>query len=41
MFNTIIEANSVENNNVAANIGLSEEDRRKIRELSQDPQVSK
>jgi DNA replication licensing factor MCM2 len=39
VFNTIIEANSVEKHNVAANLGLSEEDKRQVMELSQDPQI--
>jgi DNA replicative helicase MCM subunit Mcm2 (Cdc46/Mcm family) len=41
VFSTIIEANSVEKHNIAANVGLTEEDTRRVRELSQDPQVTK
>lgn len=39
VFGTMIEANSVEKFNLAANVGLTEEDTRRVRELSQDPQV--
>eukprot|EP01035_Chromulina_nebulosa_P018362 gene18362-24058_t len=39
VFGTIIEANSILKKNVSANIGLSDEDRRILRELSLDPQI--
>jgi DNA replication licensing factor MCM2 len=41
VLNTVIEANHLHKKNSATNSGISEEDKRKIRELANDPRVSK
>ena len=41
VFGTCIEANCVLKKSEQSNSNLSDEDKRKIRELSQDPQVRK
>ena len=40
VFSTIIEANSIQKKDNTSNCGLSEEDKRRIRELGGDPMVS-
>ncbi len=39
VYSTVIEANCIQKKGGAASTGLSEEDKRKIRELAQDPQI--
>ena len=39
VFATVIEANCIQKRNGATNNDLSDEDKRKIKELSNDPQV--
>ncbi len=40
VFSTNIQANSIQKRNATANAGLSEEDKRRVKELSQDPSIA-